>query len=98
MLPTILSNKRGTLIDNFLCKCLHGFLQTTDGIVTCGISDHFPHFLFPAISQTRGQLILNLRSNPNENYNVLTTTISKEMEKSIPTKLDKFNKKKHKQI
>ena len=42
------------------------------------------------------KLTLNLRANPNENYNVLTTTISKAMEKSMPTKLVKFNKKKHK--
>ena len=41
------------------------------------------------------KLTSNLRANPNENYNVLTT-ISKEMEKSMPTKLVKFNKKKHK--
>ena len=39
------------------------------------------------------KLTLNVRANPNENYNVLTTTISKAMEKSMPTKLVKFNKK-----
>ena len=44
-LPTRLSNKHGTLIDNFLCTFSHGFLQTTAGIVPCSISDHFPYFL-----------------------------------------------------
>ena len=44
-LPTRLSNKRGTLIDNFVCKFLHGFHQTTAGKLPCGISDHFPYFL-----------------------------------------------------
>ena len=39
------------------------------------------------------KLNLNLRANPNENYNVLTTTLSKAMEKKMPTKLVKFNKK-----
>ena len=43
-LPTRLSNKRGTLIDNFVCKFSHVFLQTTAGIVPCGISDYFPYF------------------------------------------------------
>ena len=125
-LPTRFSNKRGTLIDNFLCKFSHGFLQTTAGIIPCGISDHFPYFDSLDISpytnknhqyikvKTRGpdainnliseirnsdmtsKLTLNLRANPNENYNVLATTISKAMEKSMPTKLVKFNKKKHK--
>ena len=40
------------------------------------------------------KLTLNLRAKQNTNYNVLTTTLSKEMEKSMPTKLVKFNKKK----
>ena len=41
------------------------------------------------------KLTLNWRANPNENYNVLTTNISKAMVKPMPTKLVKFNKKKH---
>ena len=45
-LPTRLSNKSGTLIDNFLCKFSHGFFQTIAGIVPCGISDHFLLFYF----------------------------------------------------
>ena len=49
-LSTRLLNKRGTLIDNFLCKFSHGFLQTTAGIVPCGISEHFPYFLSLDIS------------------------------------------------
>ena len=122
-MPTGLSFKRGTLIDNFLCKFSHGFLQTTAAIVPCGISDHFPllsmlgHFsiyqqkspicksknTWPRRnkqfkseirnSDMTSKLTLNLRANPNENYNVLTTTLSKAMEKSMPTKLVKFNKK-----
>ena len=122
--PNRLSNKRGTLIDNILCKFSHGFLQNTAGIVPCGISDHFPYFLCLDISpytnknphyvqvKTSGpdainnliseirnsdmtsKLTLNWRANLNENYNVLTTTKSKAMEKSMPTKLVKFNKKK----
>ena len=125
-MPTRLSNKRETLINKFLCKFSHGFLQTTAGIVLCGISDHFPYFLSLDISpytnknpqyikvKTRdpdainnllseirnsdmtSKLTLNVRANPNENYNVLTTTISKAMVKSMPTKLVKLNKKKHK--
>ena len=37
------------------------------------------------------KLTLNLRANLNENYKVLTTAISKAMEKSMSTKLVKFN-------
>ena len=113
MLPTRLSNKRGTLIDNFLCKFSHGFLQTTAGIVPCSISDHFlsldispntnknpqyikvktrgPDAINNLISEIRNsdmtsKLTLNLRASPKDNYNVLTATISKAMEKSMPTK------------
>ena len=49
-------------------------------------------------SDMTSKLTLNLRANPNENYNVLTTTISKAMEKSMPTKLFKFNKKNIKKL
>ena len=74
-LPTRLSNKRCTLIDNFLCKFSHVFSQSIPGIIPCGISDHFLNFLCFDISphsnkntqyvqvKTRGQYaISNLMS------------------------------------
>ena len=44
-LPTRLSERSGTLIDNFLCKLTHNFAHISAGILVCRISDHFPYFL-----------------------------------------------------
>ena len=44
-LPTRISDNKGTLIDNFLCKLSTNFHQTTAGIIVSRISDHFPYFL-----------------------------------------------------
>ena len=43
-LPTRLSERSGTLIDNFLCKLTHNFAHISAGILVCRISDHFPYF------------------------------------------------------
>lgn len=43
-LPTRLSNKHGTLIDNFLCKLTQLTLDTTSGILIKKFSDHQPYF------------------------------------------------------
>ncbi len=44
-LPTRLSNKHGTLIDNFLCKLTETTLDTISGISIKKISDHQPYFI-----------------------------------------------------
>ncbi len=43
-LPTRLSNKHGTLIDNFICKLTETTLDTTSGILIKQFSDHQPFF------------------------------------------------------
>ncbi len=43
-LHTRLSNKHGTLINNFLCKLTETTLDTTSGILTQKFSDHQPYF------------------------------------------------------
>ena len=45
-LPTRLSSRNCTLIDNFLCKLSHGFSQATAGVLINTISDHLPYFIF----------------------------------------------------
>ena len=44
-LPTRLSERRGTLIDNFLCKLSRKKTNVTSGILTKHISDHQPCFM-----------------------------------------------------
>ncbi len=44
-LPTRLSNKHGTLIDNFLCKLTETIFDTTSGILIKKFSDHQPYFI-----------------------------------------------------
>jgi len=44
-LPTRLSERHGTLIDNFFVKIAENFSLTTAGIIISHISDHFPYFL-----------------------------------------------------
>ncbi len=51
-LPTILSNKHGTLIDNSFCKLTEATINTTSGIIIKKFSDHQPYFtIFKYISQ-----------------------------------------------
>ena len=45
-LPTRLSDRSCTLIDNFLCKLSNGFSQSTADILISRISDHLPYFIF----------------------------------------------------
>ena len=45
-LPTRLTDRSCTLIDNFLCKLSNGFSQSTAGILISRISDHLPYFIF----------------------------------------------------
>ena len=44
-LPTRLTNRKGTLIDNFFIKISDDFSSTTSGIIINNISDHFPYFV-----------------------------------------------------
>ena len=44
-LPTRLSEKSGTLIDNLLCKFTHNLYRISAGMLVSRISDHFPYFL-----------------------------------------------------
>ncbi len=46
-LPTGLSNKHGTLIDNFFCKLTETTLDTTSGILIKMFSDYQPYFTIP---------------------------------------------------
>jgi hypothetical protein len=43
--PTRLTQKHGTLIDNFLIKISECFSQTTAGVLLKNISDHLPYFI-----------------------------------------------------
>lgn len=43
--PTRLTNRTGTLIDNFLIKLSDNFSQTTSGILIQTLSDHLPYFI-----------------------------------------------------
>ena len=44
-MPTRLTHKKGTLIDNFFVKLSDNFSQTTSGIILSNISDHLPYIL-----------------------------------------------------
>ncbi len=44
-LPTRLSNKHGTLIDNFFCKLTEATIDTIAGILIRKFSDHQPYFI-----------------------------------------------------
>ena len=45
-LPTRLSQRRGTIIDNFLLKLFDtNIALSNSGIITSQISDHFPYFI-----------------------------------------------------
>ena len=44
-LPTRFSLRRGTLIDNALCKCTANISDVTAGIVSHTLSDHHPYFI-----------------------------------------------------
>ena len=44
-LPTRFSLRRGTLIDNALCKCTANISDATAGIVSHALSDHHPYFI-----------------------------------------------------
>ncbi len=44
-LPTRLSNKYGTLIDNFFCKLTEATIDTISGILTKKFTDHQPYFI-----------------------------------------------------
>jgi hypothetical protein len=43
--PTRLTQRHGTLIDNFFTKMTDGFSHTTSGILLNTISDHLPYFM-----------------------------------------------------
>ncbi len=45
-LPTRLSNKHGTLIDNFLCKLTEATLDTTSGVLIKKFSDLISALLY----------------------------------------------------
>ena len=44
-MPTRLTQRRGTLIDNFLVKVTHDYSPTTAGVLLFNISDHLPYFI-----------------------------------------------------
>ncbi len=44
-LPTTLTNKHGTLIDNFFCKLTEATIDTIAGILINKFSDHQPYFI-----------------------------------------------------
>ena len=51
--PTRLSNKHGTLIDNFFCKLTNHTIDTTSGVLIPKLSDHQPYFLILDNVQTK---------------------------------------------
>ena len=44
-LPTRLTARNGTLLDNFFCKCSKAPSETKTSILVSEISDHFPYFM-----------------------------------------------------
>ena len=52
-LPTRLSEKSGSLIDNLFCKLTYNLIDTSACILTSNISDHFPHLLSININHTQ---------------------------------------------
>ena len=71
-LPTRLSPRSGTLIDNFFCKFTSSLSDVSSCIFTSGISDHFPYCI--SINVTRAiidpskYIYVNNHSNESMNH------------------------------
>lgn len=65
-LPTRLSNKHGTLIDNFFCKLTETTLDTTSGILINKFSDHQPYFTILNSIQLKDSPPLYVKVNKND--------------------------------
>ena len=48
-----------------------------------------------AKSDLRSQLDLNHNADPNQNYNILSSSLKNAKNKHIPKKLQRFNRRKH---
>jgi hypothetical protein len=70
-LPTRLSNKHGTLIDNIFCKLTEATLNTTSGILTKKFSDHQPYFtiLNNVLYKDSPPVFVNINKNDQESIN-----------------------------
>ena len=77
-LPTRLSRRSGTLIDNFFCKFTCSLSDVSFCIFTSGISDHFPYCI--SIIVTRAIIDPNkyiyVNNHPNEALNHFKTEIT----------------------
>lgn len=71
-LPTRLTHKRGTLIDNVFLKVSSGFSKTTSGILFNKISDHLPYFVILDY--------LNLKTNKDTKHVFVTKNSASAVE------------------
>lgn len=67
-LPTRLTHRQGTLIDNFLVKISDDYSQTYSGIILNNISDHLPYFTILAY--------LKYKKKPDKYIKVNNVTVS----------------------
>ena len=96
--PTRFSTLNGSNIENILCKLFETSLTSTSGIFIDQFSDHLPCFIsLDLMSQKHNYDKLDHNSNddPNENYNILETTIKSAIDEAILSKKIRFNKYKH---
>ena len=77
-LPTRLSRRSGTLIDNFFCKFTSSLSDVSSCIFTSGISDHFPYCI--SINVTRAIIdpikYIYVNNHSNEALNHFKTEIT----------------------
>ncbi len=59
--PTRLTNTKGTLIDNFLCKLSEATPNTTAGVLINKFSDHQPYFML-----LKKNLLLHISKSVNK--------------------------------
>ena len=88
-LPTRFSDRRCTLIDNFICTFSPAIMNSTTGILTNNISYH-QHYT-NILNKLNHQALLN----PNDNYEILNNIIKYNIKTHFPTRFVKYNKHKH---
>ncbi len=69
-LPTRLSNKHGTSIDNFFCKLTESTLDTTSGILINKFSYHQPYFTILNNIQLKDSPPLHVKVNKNDKESI----------------------------
>ena len=86
-LPTRFSDRRCTLIDNFICKFSPAILNSTNGILTNNISDHQPYLINIHNLITAQNTPTFVRTN-TQNYNYMNNFKMKIGNANILNKLN----------